>query len=86
MGILALVVNTNLKYRTISMGNINILLGSAIVFCFVSLEELSQYGNTHRTFDWYDLVADLLGIILIPWLAKKYFSLNSTGGSALAEK
>ena len=73
MGTLALVVNISFKYKVILFGRFPIFLASIVVLFFVVLEEFSQIGNIYRTFDWYDLLADLLGIILIPWLGKKYF-------------
>ncbi|NWK56997.1 VanZ family protein [Verrucomicrobiaceae bacterium N1E253] len=45
------------------------LLVTVGLLLVVTLEELSQRYLVHRNFDWYDLLANLLGILLFSWLA-----------------
>lgn len=69
MGFLAFLVNMTMKAKTVKVGSFNLLLGSLIVAVFVTLEEGSQYFLSTRTCDWFDLMADYLGILLFGRLA-----------------
>lgn len=39
-------------------------IGSLIVFSFALIEEVSQLYFPSRTFDWFDLLADVVGIVV----------------------
>lgn len=40
-------------------------LGSVIVFSFALIEEVSQLYFPSRSFDWFDLLADAVGIVVV---------------------
>ncbi len=65
MGMLSLLVNLVLQARTIQARKLSFLLGSLAVAAIVALEEFSQIlMPDRRTFDLYDLAADLAGIFI----------------------
>jgi len=69
MGSLALLVNLAMDVRRINIRGRYFLLGSLTVCLIVTLEELSQIAIPARTFSFYDLAADYLGIYLFGRLA-----------------
>ena len=76
-GTLTLLTNIACKFRAFKLGQVKVFWGSALVFAFVTVEELSQHFVATRTLDIYDYSADLLGITLFTWLsgvlAKQHF-------------
>ena len=68
-GILTLMFNLTSRFKTFSLGRINLYYGTAIVSIFVLLEELSQELIPTRTLDIMDLVADSIGITLFSLLS-----------------
>lgn len=70
-GILALSLNFALNFRTIYLFRFNIQLGAIIVLIFAFLEEISQYFIPSRSFDLYDLLADVIGVILFSMIRFK---------------
>jgi polysaccharide biosynthesis protein VpsQ len=40
-------------------------IGSVIVFSFALIEEVSQLYFPSRSFDWFDLLADAVGIVVV---------------------
>jgi hypothetical protein len=70
MGILSFLVNLILEAREIVFGKIRYLLGSLIVAVIVTIEEFSQLFIRGRSFDWSDLVADFLGILVFGEFAR----------------
>lgn len=69
MGLLAFVVNLALKCKSWRIFDVRFLSGSVIVLIFVVIEELSQLFIRYRTFDWFDLLADGIGIFFFGRLA-----------------
>lgn len=69
MGMLGLVVNLSLQCARWHWGYITVLKGSVLVAIVVVLEELSQLFISTRSFDWGDLLADFLGIVVFGQLA-----------------
>lgn len=73
---LTLITNFALNLRQIKVFNLAVYLGSAVVFIFAFLEELSQLMFPKRSFDLVDILADLLAILLASfatkWLAKRF--------------
>ena len=69
MGLLAFVVNLSLKCKRWRIFGLRFLAGSVIVLALVLIEELSQLFIRYRTFDWFDLLADGIGIFLFGRLA-----------------
>ena len=67
MRTLCLLLNLALRCRMIG----RVLLGSVIISVVVLGEELSQIFIATRTFDFGDLLADAIGILLASWLAIK---------------
>lgn len=73
-GGLTLVANFAFKLKTRKVASFEIFLGSLLVFCFVVIEEFSQYFIPNRNFDFIDLSADFIGIAfftLLTSLVKK---------------
>jgi len=68
-GLLAATLNSALRYRWMRMANGLFQLGSGVVLIFAWLEEFSQLGFASRTFDPFDLLADIVGVLIANWLA-----------------
>ena len=62
-------VNLLLEVRKMKIGKREILLGSCLVFTFITLEEFSQLFLIRRKFDLIDLSANYLGIFFFGQLA-----------------
>jgi VanZ family protein len=73
-GILSFLVNLVLGAAEIRLWRIAFLKGSVIVSCIVTAEEFSQLFFRSRSCDLGDLSADILGIWLCGWLARKYLA------------
>lgn len=58
-----------LKFRRFKFGKLQVYYGAFFVIIFVILEEFSQKYLSTRTFDFVDLIADLMGIISASILA-----------------
>lgn len=65
MGTMAMLANMSFYGAAIPFGRRRIFLGSALVFLFVAGEEFSQLYVEGRSFDWVDLTADVLGIMVL---------------------
>ncbi|MGI9056934.1 MAG: VanZ family protein, partial [Pyrinomonadaceae bacterium] len=76
MGGFSFLLNSVLKAKTIKCWKIEFLSGSLIVLVVVTIEEISQIFISGRSFDWSDLVFDLLGIYLFGKLAKYIYQRN----------
>jgi polysaccharide biosynthesis protein VpsQ len=70
MGGFSFLVNLVLQARTFSVRKARFLLGTVIVLTVVTIEEISQIFVAGRSFDYGDLVADYLGILLFGELAR----------------
>ena len=73
MGVFAYLVNLLLACGSFKLGPFNILNGSAIVFFFVILEEITHMFIQTRTFSYLDLLSDFLGILAFSLLAIKTY-------------
>jgi VanZ family protein len=78
-GILSFLVNLISRGAGFKLGRIVLLKGSAIVIGVVTAEEFSQLFFRSRSFDLFDLAADLLGIFMCGWLATKYLAWKRCG-------
>ena len=63
-GILAMLLNMALMFKTTQIFKHSIYTGSVLVFVFAILEELSQGFLPTRSMDHLDVFADALGIML----------------------
>ncbi|MFH2044250.1 MAG: VanZ family protein [Pseudomonadota bacterium] len=63
LGLLAFFVNYFLYPRYLRVFGKTVLIGSLIVFCLITIEEVSQIFISKRTFDLLDLFCSYLGII-----------------------
>ncbi|WP_194868226.1 VanZ family protein [Pseudoalteromonas sp. PPB1] len=61
-GILTALFIVCCKFRSFAFGNAHVYYGVAIVLTLVCLEELSQAFISTRTFDLFDMVANIVGI------------------------
>ncbi|MEN0004878.1 MAG: VanZ family protein, partial [Bacteroidota bacterium] len=71
VGMLAFLINLSLKNRSFPLFSNSILLGSALVFCFITLEEFSQIWLANRDFELLDLTCNYLGIFVASWLTAR---------------
>jgi len=63
-GVMALLLNYGLKFKSYKLLGFNMQLGAIIVFVFAVIEEGTQYYIPSRTFDLYDIFGDFIGVIL----------------------
>jgi len=63
-GVMAMLLNFGLKYKKIY----KFQLGAILVLTFAILEEFSQYYIPSRTFDLYDICADVVGVVLFSFI------------------
>ncbi|TPH13598.1 trypsin [Litorilituus lipolyticus] len=68
-GLLTLLVNFSLNFKTLRLGFTQLYLGSVLVSTFVIVEELSQFFIPNRTLDPLDLLADFVGILTFSLLS-----------------
>ncbi|MEM0994679.1 MAG: VanZ family protein [Bacteroidota bacterium] len=80
IGGFAFFMNLILKNRTTAVLRWSFLLGSTIVFAFVTLEEFSQIYIPRRTFDLVDLACNYASIFLIGGLAKRVDLVYTSSG------
>ena len=59
-GVMAMLLNYGLSYKKIK----GMQLGAIIVLSFAIIEEFSQIYIPSRTFDLYDVFADIVGVII----------------------
>lgn len=74
-GFLTLVTIVGSKFRGFSFGKFKLYYGAVLVGIFVVGEELSQAFIPSRTFDFFDLAADSVGITIavgIAYVVNKY--------------
>ena len=76
VGGISFFVNLLLEMKQLKVGKTQVLLGSFLVFTFITFEEFSQLFLVRRNFDLLDLTANYLGIFLFGqlafWICKKY--------------
>jgi VanZ family protein len=77
-GLLALFANLATGFRIFCVGTKRVFCGTAAVFVFVTIEELSQHFLPHRTLDIYDYSADMLGILFFSWVSRRVARRNLT--------
>ncbi|SDT94684.1 VanZ family protein [Halopseudomonas salegens] len=76
-GFLTLVTIIGSKFRSFSCGGFELYYGAVLVGLFVVVEELSQAFIPSRTFDFVDLAADAVGIVIavgIAYVASKHLT------------
>jgi len=61
-----MLLNYGLSYKKVK----GMQLGAIIVLSFAIIEEFSQIYITSRTFDLYDILADIVGVILFSKLKR----------------
>ena len=66
--------NAVLRYRVISVGNRQLLVGTLIVVVLVSIEECLQIYIPFRSFELIDLFADFAGITLADYFVRHRLS------------
>lgn len=71
LGVMALLLNHALAYRTCSIRFTRVQLGGLMILVLITLEEFSQLWFTSRTFDLGDLLANGLGIFAAEWFARR---------------
>jgi len=67
-GVMALLLNYGLKFKSYKLLGFNIQLGALIVFTFAVIEEGTQYYIPSRSFDLYDILSDFIGVVLFSFL------------------
>lgn len=71
LGVMALLLNHALAYRTCSIRFTRVQLGGLVILVLITVEEFSQLWLTSRTFDLGDLFANGLGILAAECFARK---------------
>lgn len=69
-GVMAYLFNYGLKHKSFKIKKLTVPVGSTIVLLFATIEEISQYFIPSRTFDIFDLLADIVGVILFSMTTK----------------
>ncbi|CAA6821393.1 MAG: Trypsin [uncultured Sulfurovum sp.] len=67
-GVMALLLNYGLNFRSHNFLGFNMQVGALIVLAFAGLEELSQYWFPSRTCDLMDFIADTVGVVLFSFI------------------
>lgn len=75
-GILALLMNTALRFRQVDLRFRTFHLGSLLVFAFAAIEECTQLAFDNRTFDLVDMLFDLLGIGILSSISFRRYLVN----------
>ncbi len=70
-GIMALLLNYGLNFKSKIFFGFNMQVGAIIVLTFAGLEEITQYWLPSRTCDVFDFVADVFGVVLFSLWRKK---------------
>jgi VanZ family protein len=63
-GVLTLLANLAFAFKLFKLAVCKVYIGSTLVLIFALIEELSQHYFSTRTLDFYDLVADSLGVAM----------------------
>ena len=69
LGLFTFILNITFSLKKIIFFKMNILLGSLIVFCFITVEEITQLYISTRTFSFFDLLANYIGIIVFSYFS-----------------
>jgi len=83
IGLLAFFLDGALGFRPLLRGRLGFLrLGPTIILCLAAAEELAQVLSPRRSSSLSDFAADLFGIVVLSWLARRI----SRGGSPAAKQ
>ncbi|MFC1747595.1 VanZ family protein [Pseudomonadota bacterium] len=74
-GVLTLLINLASRCYRIQLGNISLQAGTLAVLVFSLAEELSQGLLPTRTLDMGDAAADIVGIMIGAYVAKKLYKM-----------
>jgi VanZ family protein len=61
---LTFLLNHALSYASFKLFKLELLTGSTLIFCFALIEEGTQLFFPNRTFDFGDILSDLVGVFL----------------------
>ena len=70
-GVMALLLNYGLNFKSKKIFGFNMQIGAIIVLTFAGVEEITQYWLPSRTCDFFDFVADVVGVVLFSLWSKK---------------
>jgi VanZ family protein len=76
-GVFCLILISSLRFRCFSVHRISIYHGFLLLLIFVVIEEFSQIFLETRSFDYLDLMADLIGMSIAAMIAKRISRLPS---------
>ncbi len=76
IGILTLLVNRTLNFRTIAIKKTELYLGAIILFPLVTLDEFSHLILKYRGFSWFDLGCNYLGMLVLGGVFKGWVVAN----------
>jgi len=77
-GILSFLVSLALNFKKLKIGKIYVYYGVLLVFIFAFIEELTQGFYPNRTLDFFDLLADLVGLTLFSLLLRKIENIKNS--------
>ncbi len=67
-GVFTFLLNMTLRLHSIRLGKAELLTGSLIVLVIAMIEEFSQIAIISRTFNWLDIMSNVLGIATFSFL------------------
>ena len=67
-GVMALFLNYGLNFKSKKIFGFNMQIGAIIVLTFAGIEEITQYWLPSRTCDFFDFVADTVGVTLFSFI------------------
>ena len=70
-GIMALLLNYGLNFKSKKIFGFNMQIGALIVLTFAGLEEITQYWLPSRTCDFFDFLADMVGVVFFSLFKQK---------------
>jgi polysaccharide biosynthesis protein VpsQ len=73
-GMFGLLVHLALRRRKTSVAGILVPIGQTLVILYAVIDEYLQKFSNNRTFDLYDLLFGILGIIVFYYIDKLFFA------------
>ena len=77
-GIMAMLLDQTMRRKSTRIMGFNFSKAAVYVFSFAAIEEISQLWISNRRFEWFDLLFDLLGILIIVALGRRYIRNTSS--------
>ena len=69
-GVMAWLLNFGLKFKSYRVLGFDMQLGALIVLTFAIIEEGTQHFIPSRSFDFYDILGDFIGVVLFSFFRR----------------